>query len=202
MPVPPQSPVRSPDIGGKDTDWQNLEQTAKKLLHIREVSNIIYILSDTAKIAEAEAMALGLTAVTMTPALAEPVKYTILFAWAYVESLQDVKALLNGGRVPIYKTAADWKTGINSIKNVKGSLSDSDSGRGLNYKEYLEILLFLTSERGRTFRAMDIMEMDIRKTLGNSAFRLDGCFDTFKAHISITSGFGYSYEMERLYGFY
>ncbi|MDE6664238.1 MAG: hypothetical protein K2K46_12980 [Lachnospiraceae bacterium] len=189
-------------IGGKDTDWQNLEQTAKKILHIREVSNIIYILSDTAKIAEAEAMALGLTAVTMTPALAEPVKYTILFAWAYVESLQDVKALLNGGRVPIYKTAADWKTGINSIKNVKGSLSDSDSGRGLNYKEYLEILLFLTLEHDRTFRAMDIMEMDIRKTPGNSAFRLDGCFDTFKAHMSITSGFGYSYEMERLYGFY
>ena len=189
-------------IGGKDTDWQNLEQVAKKLLHIREVSNIIYILSDTAKIAEAEAMALGLTAVTMTPALAEPVKYTILFAWAYVESLQDVKALLNGGRVPIYKTAADWKTGINSIKNVKGSLSDSDSGRGLNYKEYLEILLFLTPEHDRSFRAMDIMEMDIRKTPGNSAFRLDGCFDTFKAHMSITSGFGYSYEMERLYGFY
>ena len=189
-------------IGGKNTDWQNLEQVAKKLLHIREVSNIIYILSDTAKIAEAEAMALGLTAVTMTPALAEPVKYTILFAWAYVESLQDVKSLLNGGRVPIYKTAADWKTGINSIKNVKGSLSDNDSGRGLNYKEYLEILLFLTPEHDRTFRAMDIMEMDIRKTPGNSAFRLDGCFDTFKAHMSVTSGFGYGYEMERLYGFY
>ncbi|MCH5249776.1 MAG: hypothetical protein J1E98_07580 [Lachnospiraceae bacterium] len=189
-------------IAGKDTDWQNLEQVAKKLLHIREVSNIIYILSDTAKIVEAEAMALALTAVTLTPALAEPVKYTILFAWAYVESLQDVKCLLDGGRVPIYKTASDWKTGINSIKNVKGSLSDTDGGRGLNYKEYLEVLLFLTSEHDMTFRAMDIMEMDIRQTPGNSAFRLDGCFDTFRAQLSVTSGFGHSYEMERLYGYY
>ena len=189
-------------IAGKDTDWQNLEQVAKKLLHIREVSNIIYILSDTARMAEAEAMALALTAVTLNPALAEPVKYTILFAWAYVESLQDVKCLLNGGRVPIYKTASDWKTGINSIKNVKGSLYDTDEGRGLNYKEYLEVLLFLTSDHEKTFRAMDIMEMDIRQTSGNSAFRLDGCFDTFRAHLSITSGFGYSYEMERLYGYY
>ena len=189
-------------IAGKDTDWQNLEEVAKKLLHIREVSNIIYILSDTAKIAEAEAMALALTAVTMTPALAEPVKYTILFAWAYVESLQDVKCLLDGGRVPIYKTASDWKTGINSIKNVKGSLSDTDGDRGLNYKEYLEVLLFLTSDHERTFRAMDIMEMDIRKTPGNSAFRLDGCLDTFRAQMSVSSGFGYNYEMERLYGYY
>lgn len=189
-------------IAGEDTDWKNLEKVAKKLLHIREVSNLIYIMSDSAKIAEAEAMALALTAVTLTPALAEPVKYTILFAWAYVESLQDVKCLFQGGKVPIYKTAADWKTGINSIKNVKGSLTDTDGGRGLNYKEYLEVLLFLTSKHDRTFRAMDIMEMDIRKTPGNSAFRLDGCFDTFRTQLSITSGFGYSYDMERLYGFY
>ena len=105
--------------------------------------------------------------------------------------------------MPIYKTASDWKTGINSIKNVKGSLKDSeDSGRGLSYKEYLEIMLFLMNSHDKTFRAMDIMEMDIRKTPGNSDFRLDGCFDTYRARLAVTSGFGYSYEMERLYGFY
>lgn len=189
-------------IAGKDTDWQNLEQVAKRLLRWREVSNVLYILSDTAKIAEAEAMALALTAVMMCPELAEPVKYTILYAWAYVESLQDVKTLLRGGRVPIFKTSADWKTGINSIKNVKESLSDGEEGRGLDYQEYLEIMLFLTGSRDRTFRAMDIMEMDIRRTPGNEAFRMDGCFDTYKAKLSVSSGFGYYYEMERLYGFY
>lgn len=189
-------------IAGKDTDWQNLEQVAKRLLRWREVSNVLYILSDSAKIAEAEAMALALTAVMMCPELAEPVKYTILYAWAYVESLQDVKTLLRGGRVPVFKTSADWKTGINSIKNVKESLSGEGEGRGLNYKEYLEVMLFLTNSRDRTFRAMDIMEMDIRRTPGNAAFRLDGCFDTYRARLSVTSGFGYYYEMERLYGFY
>lgn len=190
-------------IAGRDTDWQNLEQVAKRLLRWREVSNVLYILSDTAKIAEAEAMALALTAVMMCPELAEPVKYTILYAWAYVESLQDVKTLLRGGRVPVFKTEADWKTGINSIKNVKGSLSDGgEEGRGLNYKEYLEVMLFLTESHDRTFRAMDIMEMDIRQTPGNAAFKLDGCFDTYKARLSVSSGFGYYYEMERSYGFY
>lgn len=190
-------------IAGKDTDWQNLEQVAKRLLRWREVSNVIYILSDAGKIAEAEAMALALTAVMLCPELTEPVKYTILYAWAYVESLQDVKILLRGGRVPVVKTEADWKTDISSIKNVKESLSDTEGeGRGLNYKEYLEAMLFLTDSHDRTYRAMDIMEMDIRQTPGNGAFRLDGCFDTFRARLSITSSFGYSYEMERLYGFY
>lgn len=190
-------------IAGKDNDWQNLEQIARKLLKWREVSNVLYILSDSAKIAEAEAMALALTAVALSPELAEPVKYAILFAWAYVESLRDVKDLLKGGKVPVYKSSADWKTGINSIKDVRGSLNNTDEGgRGLSYKEYLEIMLFLADSHNKTFRAMDVMEMDIRKTPGNSEFRLDGCFDTYRARLSVTSGFGYKYEMERLYGFY
>ena len=189
-------------LAGKDTDWQNLEDVAKRLLRWREVANVLYILTDSAKVAEAEAMALALTAVTLCPELAEPVKYTILFAWAYVESLQDVKALLSGGRVPIFKTSADWKTGINSITNVKGSLAEDNGGRGLNYEEYLRIMLFLQGEDTRTFRAMDIMEMDIRKTAGNARFRMDACFDTYQADLSVSSGFGYSYEMSRYYGFY
>ena len=132
----------------------------------------------------------------------EPVKYTILFAWAYVESLQDVKTLLSGGRVPIVKTAADWKTGINCIKDVRGSLAEDSGGSGLNYKEYPQIMLFLQDTETRTERAMDIMEMDIRQTPGNARFRMDGCFDTYQACLSVTSRFGYSYEMTRRYGFY
>ena len=189
-------------LAGKDTDWQNLEHVAKRLLRWREVANVIYILTDGAKIAEAEAMALALTAVCLCPELAEPVKYTILFAWAYVESLQDVKTLLAGGRVPIYKTASDWKTGINSIKNVRGSLTQDEGGRGLSYEEYLRIMLFLEHKDRRTFRAMDIMEMDIRRTPGNAGFRMDACFDTYQARLAVSSRFGYSYEMTRSYGFY
>ncbi len=189
-------------LAGKDTDWQNLEYVAKKLLRWREAANVLYILTDSAKVAEAEAMALALTAVCLCPELAEPVKYTILFAWAYVESLQDVKTLLAGGRVPIYKTAADWKTGINSIKNVRGSLTQDEGGRGLSYQDYLQIMLFLENKHTRTFRAMDVMEMDIRRTPGNSRFCMDACFDTYQADLSVCSRFGYTYEMTRSYGFY
>ena len=189
-------------LAGKDVDWKNLEYVAKRLLRWREAANVIYILTDSAKIAEARAAAGALAAVLMCPALLEPVTYTILFAWAYVESLQDVKTLLSGGRVPIMKTAADWKTGINSLTNVRGSLSADGEGRGLNYKEYLQIMLFIQNKEKRTFRAMDIMEMDIRRTPGNARFRMDACFDTYEAELSVSSLFGYAYEMTRSYGFY
>ena len=189
-------------LAGQDTDWQNLEYVDNRLLRWREAANVLYILTDSTKIAEAEAMALALTAVCLCPELAEPVKFTILFAWAYVESLQDVKSLLAGGRVPIYKSSADWKTGINSIKDVRGSLTQDDGGRGLNYQEYLGIMLFLQDKDTRTMRAMDIMEMDIRRTPGNARFRMDACFDTYQADLSVSSVFGYTCEMSRCYGFY
>lgn len=187
---------------GKDTDWQNLEQVAKRLLLWREAANVLYILSDSTKVAEAQALAAALSAVVLMPALMEPVKYTILFAWAYVESLQDVKTLLGGGRVPLWKTAADWKTGINCIKDVRGSLTQEEGGSGLNYKEYLQIMLFLQNAGLRAERAMDVIEMDIRRTPGNAEFRIDACFDAFLAKVSVNSRFGYSYEMTRRYGFY
>lgn len=187
---------------GQDTDWQNLEQVAKRLLMWREAANVLYILTDSTKVAEAQVLSAALSAVMLMPALMEPVKYLILFAWAFVESLQDVKTLFSGGRVPIWKTAADWKTGINCIKNARGSLTQDEGGRGLNYKEYLQIMLFLQDAETRTERAMDIMEMDIRQTPGNAAFRMDACFDSFLAQTSVSSRFGYSYEMIRRYGFY
>lgn len=189
-------------MAGKDTDWENLEYVAKRLLIWREVANYLYILTDAPKVSAAEALALTLTAVCMCPELAEPVKHTILLAWAYVESLQDVKTLLAGGRVPIFKTAEDWKMGIDSLLNVRGSLTADTGGSGLDYKDYLQIMLFLENKEKRTFRAMDIMEMDIRRTPGNARFRMDACFDTYQADLSVSSRFGYSYEMTRSYGFY
>lgn len=189
-------------LSGKNSDWSNLESVTKRLLLWREAANVIYILSDSAKCAEAEALALTLTAVLRVPALKDPVKYSILFAWAYVESLWDVRSLLNGGRVPLIKTAADWRTGIGQVKDFNAaSVGDGGSGSGLTYKDYLGIMLFLEDENTKNRRTMDIMEMDIRQTPGNRYFCMDACFDAFTAEISVSSGFGYRYDIKRCYGY-
>lgn len=187
---------------GEKTDWDNLEKTAEKLLLWREAANVLYILSDSGKCAEAEALALTLTAVLRVPALKEPVKYSILYAWAYIESLWDVRSLLSGGRVPLMKTAADWKTGIGHVKNFDAqAIGDGGSGRGLSYKDYLGLMLYLKDDNEKSMRAMDLMEMDIRLTPGNRYFCMDACFDAFTAQISVSSGFGYHFDIERSYGF-
>lgn len=187
-------------LAGRKSDWENLEKTVERLLLWREAANVIYILSDAAKCAQAQALALTLTAVMQVPALVTPVKYSILFAWAFIESLCDVKTLLNGGKVPILKTSADWKTSIENILNFNGNLSvDRNTDRGLNYDDYLRVMLYLQQDTVKNLRTMDIMEMDIRRTAGNSYFRMDACFDSFLADICVSSAFGYSYNVKKEY---
>lgn len=190
-------------IAGKDSDMENLETVVKRLVRWREVANVIYILSDSAKCMEAQIVALALSAVLLVPELAELVKYSILFAWAYVESLADVKCLMQGGRVPLMKTSADWKTRITNIINFSGNAPDiGDGGRGLNYEDYLRIMLFLEKSQIKNMRAMDIMEMDIRLTPGNTYFCMDSCFDSYLADISISSAFGYHCDIKKRYGYH
>lgn len=190
-------------LAGQNTDWDNLDKVARRIVHIREAANLCYILADETKKEQARTIASVLAAVTVCPELVEPVTYTILYAWAYLESLQDLKILLTGGRVPVTKTSATWKTKLSHFLNIKGNLvTASGSESGMSYEEYLQVLLFMQDKDSKAMRAMDIMEMDIRKTPGNANFRIDGCFDTYRARISVISDYGYSYELSRLYGYY
>ena len=189
-------------LSGMDSDVGNLEKVVKRLLLWREVANVIYIFSDSGKCSEAELLAVTLTAVLLAPELKEPVKYSILFAWAYIESISDVKSLLNGGKVPLMKTEGDWKTSIKSLVGFSGSVpAEETGGRGLAYEDYLRIMLCMENDTKKNMRAMDLMEMDIRRTCGNTNFCMDACFDSYTADISISSAFGYCYETQKRYGY-
>lgn len=190
-------------IAGKSSDMDNLESVVGRLLLWREVANVVYIFSDSAKCTQAELIALALTAVLLVPELMEPVKASILFAWAYIESVSDVKCLLKGGKVPFMKTQNDWKTGITSVTEFAGDVPDDVSAEtGLAYEDYLRIMLFLQNDSIKNMRAMDVMEMDIRMTPGNAYFCMDACFDSCMSDISISSAFGYHFELQRRYGYY
>ena len=189
-------------IAGEKSDIENLEKVVKRLIRWREAANLIYLFSDTGKCAEAELLAAALTSIFQIPALVKLVQVSILFAWAYLESLADVKHLLKGGKVPLMKTSADWKTGISNLMDFAGNVPDGENlGHGLSYQDYLRIMLFLEDGERKNMRAMDIMEMDIRMTEGNANFRMDACFDSYLSDISISSAFGYHCDIQKRYGY-
>ena len=186
-------------LSGEKSDKQNLETVAKKLLFWREASNFTYLLSDSEKCAQAEAVAALLAAVILEPELEEPVKYAILFAWAFAESISDLKILFHEGRVPLVKSATTWKTNLLGLSDLR--LSGEKGEEGLTYEEYLRMLLFMEGVQTKSQRLMDIIEMDIRKTAGNSAFRMDACLDCFTGEICFIDRKGFSDKIVKTYGY-
>lgn len=209
-------------LAGKDNDTDNLKWVVNRLLLLREVANVTYIYTDSTKMMEAELLALGLAAVMKQPDLIEPVKNSILFAWAYAESVYDVKQLLEGNRVPLLKDSKSWHyslAGMLDFENGLGNGTNEADGLdkkmnmtvpadgvseelGLSYKDYLRILLTTVSDKDSVFRMMDLVEMDIRKTTENNYFCIDGCVDYIDAKVYGSGVFGTTMEIRRSYSYF
>ena len=188
-------------VYGEGSDYNNINKFATELLFWREASNMIYLFNNSAKTAEVEAIAAVLTAVLLVPELKDPVKYSILFAWTFAESISDLNILFNGGRVPLLKSDSTWRLSLTNMFGFRDHLNGGDLGEGLYYKDYLRARLLMTDTGLKTMRMADIMEMDIRRTVGNEAFKIDHCLDVFCAEMEIVTTFGYDAKIERIYGY-
>lgn len=187
---------------GKNSDAENLKAAVGKLLKLREASNVIYLFSDSGKQAQAEALAAAIAAAAGFPPLTELIKYSLIFAWAFVESIIDVRILLEGGKVPLIKTAQDWNFEIENIDHFSEALEGGkENGKGLLYNDYLQIFLYFQNKHQKVFRCMDVIELNLRKTAGNGRFRMDGCMDYMEADVSAVSSFGYAFKIKRDYGY-
>lgn len=159
---------------GHDSDAKNVADVTARILLIREVTNYLYLQTDGEKQAIAESIAVAIGAVTMNPAVVVVVKQAILAAWAYVESLMEMRTLLSGGRVAIVKTAADWKTDVlHPATSFRKGEGVDDKGIGFSYEDYLLQFLLLMGAEKQNMRTMDMMEQNIRLLTGNPHFRMD-----------------------------
>lgn len=183
-------------IAGKDSDVENLKGVANRLCALREAANAMYLLSNEKKRGEIKVAAGLVCTLIMLPELTPLLEGAILLAWAFAESVYDVKSLLAGGKVPLFKDDESWHYGL--LAAMEGGLQDQEQeGEGLSYQDYLRIFMMFTDTEVITARAMNMVEADIRRTPGNSLFRMDGCFDAVEAYIKIGSGHGYQYEITR-----
>lgn len=184
-------------LAGKDNDMDNLQSVVYRLCAMREVANAIYLFSDEVKCAEAELLASALASAMLVPEIEPMLKVSILLGWAYAESLYDVKVLLEGGEVPLMKTDETWHYGLSGALSGEADSADALSDKGLSYEDYLRILMMLTDLDTLTARAMDMVEVDIRQTVGNEHFRLDACYGAVEASVEVSSAYGYAYQITR-----
>lgn len=183
-------------VGGKTVDSHNLETVVNRLLLVREAANMVSLYSDKERMALIRGLCEVLAILLLDPELEKLFEILVVTVISGVESVKDVKALLNGKKVPLMKEAEDWDT---TLENVFGKEEPVDSEKGLSYKDYLRIFIYLEKEQLLIERFMNICELNIRSQTESEDFRLDFCFDAWNVTAYIQSEYGYSYRLTRGY---
>lgn len=190
-------------VGGKGSDRENLKKTVNRMLLLREAANAAYLYTDPEKRAQSGALAASLCTALLIPEGAFVVEKLLLLGWAYGESLLDVRQLMAGGKVPLVKNSASWQLALSDIGQIFSLLQDGQAKNtsGLDYNDYLQILLFTSSRNSLTFRCMDMIEQNIRLKPGKENFRIDSCMECMEMETCFLSPSGNRWTAVRSYGY-
>lgn len=185
---------------GKNTDEENLKQTAAQILMVREGMNLVHIFTDSKKREEAKALAGIIAGVTGTEPLVQVIMFFIIGIWALGEAILDLKLLLEGKKVPFLKTRDTWNLSLDGLLELgkQGSLSEGkDQGQGLDYTAYLKLLL-ITKHTGLVcFRLMDVIQMNIRRS--QDSFRMADCVYWAEIHGTVSANHLFFGGLEPVY---
>ena len=171
---------------GKDTDRENLAFFLTEVLMLRMVSAMLYIMSDKTVTAKAEAAALLAVGFTGLPFLIKAVEYLILFVWAYEQAMIELAALAMGKKISSVTGREGFCLDIKELTAFSSAMVRQkaanlpEPSRGIGYGEYLMIFIMLNKHRTACYRAMDLVQENIRYEYDDN-FLLSNCIDRFTA---------------------
>ncbi len=173
-------------IGGSRSSDDNVKNVSNKLIAIRFLFNFMHCYSDEEKHTLASEIGNSIAALISAGAGGELYAFLIICAWSMAESYVDVKALRNGEKVLLIKSAATWKT---SIEGLAGSAqgedaSEEDGGSfGLDYSQYMILLMLLMPTDTVLLRAADVIEVNMTDYTGHR-YMLSGVFTGIRCKVS------------------
>ena len=175
-------------IAGKSSDKENLEYIVGALLGVREVANMVTITSSPQMMQQAAQLSVSLAGASANPALIKLVQAGVIAVWALVESILDVRTLLNGGKVAIKKTQEQWTSQLYALAAyLSPSQKAKESEKGISYAYYLASKLLLLNRKALGLRPLDLMEEDLRQQEKYTNCRMDHMICSMEAFCSYSS---------------
>lgn len=194
-------------IGRSGSDRENLKMIAERLLEIREGANLALLYTDPEKRAQSAALAEAIASEFLVPPAAEVIENALLLCWAFGESVLDVKALFDGGEVPLTKSPADWDLSLErlpglltecSVERPQGGAQGMDP---MDHADHLRALLFMGEEDSVVTGCMDMIEADIRGQQGREGFCMDHCLGAMEIEMDVEAGGRKLYTVRHQYGY-
>ncbi len=152
--------------------------------------------------AQVSGMAAGIASAFLFPPAASVIEKALLVCWAFGESILDLRELFAGGKIGLWKNKETWQLSLGNLIHLPQML---DTGRksdpeGMDYRQYLQILLFLRSGKTQVMRALDQVELEIQARKGDTSFRLDHCLTALEVTVDVKVQ-SRELEVTRQYGY-
>lgn len=190
-------------LSGKTGDIENLKSVARRLLLIREGVNMVHLVSDGTKRAQAAGLASAIASAFLIPPATGVIEAALLLCWAFGESILDVREMFDGGKVPLVKSASDWQLSLENLPELLNGLDSVRRGSedGMSYEDYLQVLLLGVSREEKITRAMDMIELCVREK-GRKNFRMDSCIVAAEISVDVKANKRKVFNVTRAYGYY
>lgn len=188
---------------GKYSDRENLKSVAGRLLMVREGINAAYLMTDPAKRAQVQSLALAIASAFLVPPASVIIEAALFLCWSFGESILDLRELFHGGKVPLVKYAGNWQLALENLADLMEGLDRerrSDES-GLTYEEYLQLLLTSERKQDKLSRGMDMIEMSIRSSTGQNEFRLDHCIEAIEASVDVRANRKKTFIVKKQYSY-
>ncbi|MBR2389878.1 MAG: hypothetical protein IKA94_03695 [Mogibacterium sp.] len=171
-------------ITGSTDDEKNYRAIRRRLFIARNALNLAAVYKDPAKV---EMIVTIAEAITPGP-LGVATQALIAEVWAALETEEDLEDLYHDRRVPVLKSPEQWKTDIwavlgsgkiksrlddearEKLEEKHGEISDlsgkiktvTQFSEGLNYDEYLMIMIASLKDSVRILRIMDLIQINMK----------------------------------------
>lgn len=191
-------------IGGNTDDMENLQEVLDKIRNLRMAPNYFYLQTDETKKAEAKVLAGVVSTLMGNPELTDVVFQIILMAWAYGESVMDLRTLTAGGKVPAAKSKETWKLSLSGLLKLgtKDDSGASEAGEsGFGYDDYMKMLFLLESKETLRLRMLDLIEWNMKMRLDCPFFQADACITKLRIQSTCRLRRGITYQFSTYYAY-
>lgn len=167
-------------LSGHETDRENLESAVTGIFTLRALLNLTYLYTSPEKGVSLQNIAAGINTLSAIPVVGQVLELLLMVCWASAEAIIDCAALTSGKRVPLMKNDSSWNLTMEQLitiaeKGGRASAYIRDGSKGLDYGQYLLILLLFISQEKKFIRMAQLMECNIRLTEGYEQFRFSEC---------------------------
>lgn len=159
-------------LHGQPSQELNNIMTRGELLLVRFGLNALHVYTDPVKRNRAMTIASAISGWWTGGGGIPLVSNLIMAGWSLGESVIDVRDLLEGRSVPIYKMKGDWRLDI-GIASEAGP--KTDPRLHFNYHDYLRLFLLAVCEDTKLGRIGDLIQLNMCNAEGTDSFRMSGC---------------------------